>query len=70
MKKKDDDGIEPKTIELVKNIYNPTKAELEDEFSLAVPGSTPLERLSNLTRAMVQPVKVRWIGKPRRGRSS
>ena len=55
-----------KTIELVKNTYNPTKAELEDEFSLDVPGGTALERLRTLTKAMVQPVKVRWIGKPRK----
>ena len=58
----------PKTIELVKKDYQPTKADLEDEFSLDVPGSTPLERLRNLTRAMVQPVKVRWISKPRNRR--
>ena len=56
----------PKIIELVKNAYNPTKAELEEEFSLDVPGDTPLGRLRNLTRAMVQPVKVRWIDKPRK----
>ena len=55
----------PKTVELVKSSYQPSKAELEDEFQLDIPGDTTMQRLKNLTRAMVQPIKPRWIGKPR-----
>ena len=48
----------PRTIELVKSSYQPTKAELEEEISLEVPGETAMDRLGNLTRAMVQPVNI------------
>ena len=58
----------PKTVELVKSDYQPTKAEKEEEFSLDVPGETAMERLENLTRAVQKPAKIRWIDKPRRRR--
>ena len=35
----------PRTIELVKSSYQPTKAELEEEISLEVPGETAMDRL-------------------------
>ncbi len=55
----------PKTIELVKSSYNPTKAEMDKYIALDVTGDTVLERMGNLTRAVTRPVKIRWIGRPR-----
>ena len=60
MKRKD-----PRTIELVKSSYQPSKAELEEEVREDIPGGTAMHKLRNLTRSMVEPVKVRWIDKPR-----
>lgn len=48
----------PKTIELVKSTYQPTKAELEQD--LRVPAT-----FEEAVNALVQPVKIRWIDKPR-----
>ncbi len=58
-----DQKPKPKTVELVKSDYQPTKAELEEEFQ--VPEGTTFE---SLTQVMVQPVDVRWIDKPRKRR--
>ena len=55
----------PLTIELVKSSYQPSKAELEEDVREDIPGDTAMHKLRNLTRAMVEPVKVRWIDKPR-----
>ena len=55
----------PKTVELVKSSYQPTKAELEEEFSVDVPGETVEERMDALGRALTRPVAARWIDKPR-----
>ena len=54
---------EPKTVELVRSDYQPTKAELEEEWE--VPEGVTLEEI---TKAVLQPVKVRWIDKPRQRR--
>ncbi len=51
----------PVTVELVKHTYQPTKAELEEEFPVDV-------SFEELTKAMVQPIKVRWIDRPRKRR--
>ena len=53
---------DPKTVELVKSSYQPTKAEQEEEFQINA-------SLEELTRAVVQSVKPRWIDKPRKRRS-
>ena len=55
----------PKTVELVRRDYQPTKAELEEDFSHELPDDLTFEEL---TKAMVQPVNVRWIDKPRKRR--
>ena len=55
----------PRTVELVKSSYQPTKAELEEEISLDIPGDSVLERMEHLAKAMMQPVNIRWISKPR-----
>ena len=55
----------PKTVELVKSDYQPSKAELEEEFSVSVPGDTVLSRMGFMTKAMMQPVKVRWVDRPK-----
>lgn len=60
------DKPKPKTIELVKSDYQPTKAELEEEFTLDVPGETVDQRMRNLTMALLQPVKIRRINQPRK----
>ena len=55
----------PRTVELVKSSYQPTKAEKEEEISLDIPGDSVLERMESLAKALVRPVNVRWISKPR-----
>ena len=55
----------PKTVEPVKADYQPTKAELEEEFDLDVPGETVEDRMDFLGRALAETVNIRWIGKPR-----
>ena len=52
---------ELKTVELVKSSYQPTKAEREEGFCIDA-------TLENLTKAMVQPIRARWIDKPRKRR--
>ena len=49
----------PKTVELVRSSYQPTKAELEEEITF--PGIT----FGEGTRRLVQTIKPRWIDKPR-----
>ena len=56
----------PPIIELVNSDYQPTKAELEEEFELDVPGDTLDERMRNFTLGLMQPVKIRRINKPRK----
>ena len=50
-----------KTVELVKTSYQPTKAKIEEGFTINA-------TLEDLTKAMVKPVKVRWIDRPRKRR--
>ena len=49
----------PRTIELVKSSYQPTKAELEEEITF------PDLTFEEGTRRLVQDIKPRWIDKPR-----
>lgn len=58
----------PRTVELVKRSYQPTKTELEEEIQLDVPGDIVLERMENLAKSVLRPVKPRWIDKPRNRR--
>ena len=60
---------ERKTVELVKSDYQPTKAELEEEFDIDVPGDTVEERLDSLGKALTETVNIRWIDKPRSRKS-
>ena len=56
-----------KTAELVRSGYQPSKHEMNEEFSVhKKDGSEP--SLSDLTKAVLQPVKIRLIGKPRNRR--
>ncbi len=60
----------PKTVELVRSTYQPTKAEKEEEFSLhSKDENVDLENLDSvmgaLGSAMTQPVNFRRIKKPR-----
>ena len=54
----------PKTVELVRSTYQPTRAELEETEAMLpdVPEGTTLQQL---TRALLRPINVRWIDKPR-----
>ena len=54
----------PKTVEMVKSTYQPTKAEMDEEFKMDRPG-TVKERMEVLADGLLQPVKPRWIDKPR-----
>ncbi len=56
---------EPRKVTLVDRNYQPTKAEMEEDFSAEIPDDLTFEEL---TKAMVQPVNVRWIDKPRKRR--
>ena len=58
----------PKTVEMVKSTYQPTKAEMEDEFKMDHPG-TVRERIDALAKGLLQPIKTRWIDRPRSRRS-
>jgi hypothetical protein len=55
----------PRTIELVKSTYQPTKAEKEEKIRLDVPGETTMDRMRNLAIAIRGPVNIRWISRPR-----
>ena len=54
-----------RTVEIVKSSYQPTKAELEDDTPLNLPGRTVLERMEALADVMLRSVQFRRISKPR-----
>ena len=56
------------TVELVRSSYQPTKAEIEEVFSVDVPGDTVEERMAALGRAVTRTVGVRWVERPRNRR--
>ena len=51
-------------IELVKSTYQPTKAEVQEEFSPSIQGDSILERMENVARILLRPVNIRWIDRP------
>ena len=51
----------PKTVELVRSGYQPTKAEMNEEFEV----NTSME---DVGKALMQPINPRWIDKPRNRR--
>ena len=53
-----------KIVELVKSDYQPTKAELEEESTLYVPGKILNERMKYLAMGLLQPAKLRRIARP------
>ena len=53
-----------KTVELVQSGYQPKRAEMEEEFRQDHPG-TVLERMEALAAGLLQPIKARWIDRPR-----
>ncbi len=54
----------PKTVELVKAGYQPTKREMEEEFSVHKKDGSETT-LSDLTDAILRSVDIRLINKPR-----
>ena len=62
------DKPKPKIVEIVKSDYQPTKAELEEEFELDVPGETLDQRMRSLTLGLLRPVNLRRITWPRKRR--
>ncbi len=52
----------PKTVELVRSTYQPTKAEKCEEFQ----AEASVEQMAD---ALLRPVNVRWIDKPRNRRA-
>ena len=50
----------PRTVELVRSAYQPTRAEMEEEWD--APESLTLEQI---TRAVLQPVRIRRVDQPR-----
>ena len=58
---------EPRTVELVKAGYQPTKAEMKEVVQLRnSDGTAP--SMEEIAQAVLQPAKIRWIDKPRRRR--
>ncbi len=61
------------TVEIVSSDYQPTKADMEEEFALRSDGSVDLNDIdsvmSHLGKAMTQRVNFRRIKKPRSRRS-
>ena len=57
----------PKTVELVKSSYQPTKDEMEESFSVHKKGGGE-PTLEDLAKALMHPVKIRLIEKPRKRR--
>jgi hypothetical protein len=55
----------PRTAEVVRSSYQPTKAELEEEVRLDIPGDTVEDRMKNLAKAMQGPVNFRFLNRPR-----
>ena len=59
----------PKTVEIVKSTYRPTKAEVNREFEVDLPEDNDPNyvdaTMEELGRAMVRPVNFRRIKKPR-----
>lgn len=64
MKREDPKRKKPATVELVHSTYQPTRAELKKTEAILpdVPKGTTLEQLA---RALLRPVNIRWIDKPR-----
>lgn len=54
---------EPRTIELVRSDYQPTKEDMEEEWD--VPEGLTFEQI---TKAVLQPVRIRRVDKPRKPR--
>ncbi len=66
---KSQDSQKPKTVELVKSSYQPTKRELKDGMAANLrkrDGSTP--SMKEVAVALLKTVKVRLIDKPRERR--
>ena len=57
-----------RTVELVKSTYQPMKAEKESAESDLVREVPEGATLEQLTKAVLQPINVRWIDKPRKNR--
>ena len=54
----------PRTVELVRSTYRPSKAELEEPIELRKPdGSRPSP--DELVRAVVQPIEIDWKRRPK-----
>ena len=60
---------EPKTVELVRSTYRPTKAEINQEFEVDLTEDDSPNHadasMEEIGRAMTQPVSFRRIDKPR-----
>ena len=60
---------QPKTVELVRSTYQPSKSELDADVSLHnVPGDTIHERARNLAKALIRPVNVKYVRRPKKRR--
>ena len=55
----------PKTVELVRSGYQPTKAEMEEEFTLRTPDGSP-PSVEDIAQAVFKKPNPRWVDKPRR----
>ena len=62
-------AVLPQTVELVGNKYQPSKAEIKEEFTLRKKDGSRAN-VEEIASAVLRPIKVRWIGKPRNGRAA
>ena len=50
----------PPTVVLKSRDYQPKKAEIQEEFTVDVPGETVVERMDNFGKIVTRPVKLRY----------
>ena len=67
MKSKNNEQSKSRTVELVKSGYQPTKAEMDEEFTLRKPDGTA-PTVEEIAQTVLQAASIRWINKPRKRR--
>ena len=60
MSRREHRPVKPRMLELAKSDYQPSKRELEEEFSF--PSGISMEQLA---QAILQPVDIKWRNKPK-----
>ena len=67
MKSKNKEQYESRTVELVKSSYQPTKVDMDEEFTLRKPDGTA-PTVEEIAQTVLQPASIRLIDKPSKRR--